>query len=410
MSDATFDIAVVGGGIVGLATAMLMGQQLRARIVLLEAEATLAAHQTGHNSGVLHSGLYYRPGSLKARNCVAGRSALLSFCAEQGIAHESCGKLVVATQPSQVEALERLAARGQQNGLSGLRRLSAVELAEYEPHVRGVGGLWVPQTGIVDFVQVAQAYGRVAQARGVEIRKSTPVRGVRRLTDSIVLQTARGEVVCRHLVNCGGLHSDRLARLAGMRFALQILPFRGEYYELIAERRSLVRNLIYPVPDARFPFLGVHFTRRIGGEVEAGPNAVLALARQGYRWRQISARDLAEMAAFRGSWRMARRYWRTGLTEVRRSLSKSRFLQDLQRLVPELRAADLRRAGAGVRAMAVGADGSLIDDFRIVQGERMIHVLNAPSPAATASLSIGQEIVDLARRSFGMGSVGAGSA
>ena len=402
MPEFDHDIAIVGGGIVGLATAMLLSQKVPASIVLLEAESELAAHQTGHNSGVVHSGLYYAPDSLKARNCVSGRTALLRFCQEQGIAQESCGKLVVASEASQLPALERLQARGSQNGLSGLRRLAGPQLAEYEPHVAGIAGLWVPQTGIVDFLAVAQAYAKVAQSHGVEIRTRARVGAVRRTPKAIVLSTPRGEVRCRHLINCAGLHSDRLARMCGMRFSLQILPFRGEYYELTPERRHLVRNLIYPVPDPRFPFLGVHFTRRIGGQIEAGPNAVLALARHGYRWRAISPTDLAAMASFAGTWRMARRYWRTGLAEVWRSLRKAEFVRALQKLVPELRDSDLRRAGAGVRAMAVDRDGSLIDDFRIVQGERMIHVLNAPSPAATASISIGQTIVDLARQSFSL--------
>jgi L-2-hydroxyglutarate oxidase len=400
MTSTPYDVAVVGGGIVGLGTAMALALESRASLVVLEAESRLAAHQTGHNSGVIHSGLYYAPGSLRARNSVEGRQALYRFCEEHGIPHDRCGKLVVATTPSELQALERLEERGRANGLTDVRRLGPEELREYEPHVAGVAGLLVPETGIVHYGEVAEAFARVAEERGARILRKARVLAIDNRNGETVLETAQGDVKARGLINCGGLESDRVARLAGLRPGVQILPFRGEYYELVPERRFLVKNLIYPVPDPRFPFLGVHFTRMIRGGVEAGPNAVLALGRYGYRWRQVSARDLWEMACYPGFWRMAMRYWRTGLFEIHRSLSKRAFLAELQRLLPELRAEDIRPAGAGVRAMAVEPDGSLVDDFRLVQLDRMIHVLNAPSPAATASISIGRTLARLALDQF----------
>jgi L-2-hydroxyglutarate oxidase len=402
VNQTPYDLAVIGGGIVGLASALALVERCRLRLVVLEAEDRLAAHQTGNNSGVIHSGIYYKPGSLKARLCAEGREALYRFCEEHGITHERCGKLVVATEADDLPRLEELERRGTANGVTGLRRLAAAELRDYEPHVAGLAGLWVPVTGIVDYVQVSQTYARLIRERGGEVWTGARVRQVHRRADGLVLETARGEVACRNLVNCGGLRSDRIARLCGLDPGLQIIPFRGEYYELVPARRSLVRNLIYPVPDPRFPFLGVHFTRRIGGGVEAGPNAVLALKREGYRWRDVSPADLLRLAAYRGFWRMAARYARTGLGEVYRSLRKAAFVKALQRLVPDLRADDLVRAGAGVRAQAVDPSGALVDDFRFAESERMIHVLNAPSPGATASLSIGRAVAERAVAGFGL--------
>lgn len=395
-----YDVAIIGGGIVGLATAVALAERRSLKLIVLEAEDRVAAHQSGHNSGVIHSGLYYRPGSLKARNCTEGREAMYRFCLEQGIPHERCGKLVVATQESERPALEELVRRGQANGLRDLRILKAEELAQYEPHVRGIAGLFVQETGIVDYTQVTQAYARLFQGAGGELRLRTKVLGFRRSGEELVLETTAGEIRCRHLINCGGLQCDRIARLCGVDVPLQIIPFRGEYYELVPARRHLVRNLIYPVPDARFPFLGVHFTRTIQGGVEAGPNAVLALRREGYSWWKVSPGDLWQLARFGGFWRMSRKYWQTGFGELVRSVSKKAFVAALQRLLPELQIDDIQPAGAGVRAQAVEPSGALVDDFRLVEAERMIHVLNAPSPAATASLSIGRTIAEMARRSW----------
>ncbi|HEX4964375.1 MAG TPA: L-2-hydroxyglutarate oxidase [Thermoanaerobaculia bacterium] len=389
------DVAVAGGGLVGLGTAMaLAGRGLK--VVVLEAEDRVAAHQSGHNSGVIHSGLYYKPGSLKARLCVEGARALYRFCEEEGIAHQRCGKLVVAVQPEELPRLDELERRGKANGLAGVRRLGPREIREVEPHAAGIAALHVPETGIADYPAVARAYARRIEAQGGRVVTGARVLGVHRNGSGLAVETTQGDFAASLLVNCAGLQADRVARLCGADPGLRILPFRGEYYQLVPERRSLVRGLVYPVPDPRFPFLGVHLTRMVGGGVEAGPNAVLALKREGYRWRDVSLRDLAGTAAWPGFWHLAARYWRTGAYEVRRSLMKSAFVRDLQRLVPEIRPADLHRAGSGVRAQALDEKGGLVDDFHIVRGERAIHVLNAPSPAATASIRIGEEIAAMA--------------
>jgi L-2-hydroxyglutarate oxidase len=383
-----------------MATAMALTLRWRLSLIVLEAEDRLAAHQSGHNSGVIHSGLYYRPGSLKAATCVEGREAMLRFCQEHGIAHERCGKLVVATRESELPGLEELERRGNANGLQGLRRLGPEEIQEHEPHVSGIAGLLVPETGIVDYSQVTYTFADLVRKAGGKIQTGAQVHGFRRKTDELLLETTRGEVGCRHLINCGGLQSDRIARMCGVDPRLQIIPFRGEYYELVPESRFLVRNLIYPVPDPKFPFLGVHFTRMIHGGVEVGPNAVLALKREGYRPWSFSVADAQEMASCGGFWRMARRYWKTGIGEVYRSFSRRAFVKALQRLIPELGLDDVRPGPVGVRAQAVEPTGHLVDDFRIVEAERMIHVLNAPSPAATASISIGWTIANLAAKRF----------
>ena len=400
MGDHATSVVVIGGGIVGLATAHALSTGPLGAPLVLEAEDRVAAHQTGHNSGVIHSGLYYRPESQKARNCVEGRAAMVRFCDEHGIAHERCGKIVVATSAAELPALDELARRAEVNGLADVRRISPEEIREREPHATGLAGLLVPDTGIVDFADVARTLARLVKTAGGTIRTGARVTGVRRDGAELVVETTQGPVRCRYLVNCAGLHSDRVARLCGLATMLRIVPFRGEYYELVPNRRCLVRHLIYPVPDPRFPFLGVHFTRTIHGDVEAGPNAVLALRRHGYSRTSFSARDTAELLAFGGFWRMAGRYWRNAVGEVHRSLSTRAFVRALQRLVPDLRPADVRRAGSGVRAQAIDTTGVLIDDFRIVEADRMIHVLNAPSPAATASLSIGRTIATLAERRF----------
>lgn len=398
-SEGAYDVAVIGGGIVGLATAMAMGRRMR-RTLVLEAEDRVAAHQTGRNSGVIHSGLYYKPGSLKAKTCAAGREAMFAFCEEHGIPCERCGKIVVASNPGEIPALNELRQRGTANGLQGLRRLSPKEIREMEPHAAGVEGLWVPQTGIVDFAEVCRVMAAVIRDQGGEVRLSSRLLGVHRETGGLVLHTKDSKIFVKGMVNCAGLQSDRVARLCGVEPGLRIVPFRGEYYTLKPERRSLVRNLIYPVPDPRFPFLGVHFTRRIDGTVEAGPNAVLALKREGYQASDVSLADMADLLGYGGFWRMAARHWRMGWDEVRRSGSPRRFVDALRTLVPDIREADLTPGNAGVRAQAVSPDGVLCDDFRFVHGEHMVHVLNAPSPAATASLAIGSSIADLAVRRF----------
>jgi L-2-hydroxyglutarate oxidase len=397
-----YDVAIIGGGIVGLATAnALLDRRPSSRLIILEAEDRVAAHQTGHNSGVIHSGLYYKPGSLKAKYCVEGRDAMYRFCQEHGIAHERCGKIVVATSPKELPRLEELHRRGTANGIEGLRWLTPEELREYEPHAAGIRGLAVPITGIIDYKEVARAYGRNAVNRGCELITGARVVGCVRHDREITLQTAAGDVQCAALVNCAGLQSDRVARLCGAETSVHIIPFRGEYYELLPAAQRLVRNLIYPVPDPEFPFLGVHFTRMISGGIEAGPNAVLAFKREGYRMTDVSVKDLVGMLGFQGFWRMASRYYGTGMGEFWRSLSTSAFVHALQRLVPELKPADVKRGGSGVRAQAVDPKGNLLDDFCIVQAPRMTHVLNAPSPAATSSLSIGKAIAEMALQNFG---------
>jgi L-2-hydroxyglutarate oxidase len=402
MSAQTRDIVVVGGGIVGLAAARAIVLRTRASVLVVEAEPRLATHQTGHNSGVIHSGLYYRPGSLKAQNCTAGREAMYRFCEENEIPHERCGKVVVATADEQLPALDELERRGRANGLDDVERLTGDQLREIEPHVRGIAGLRVPQTGIVDFPQVAEAMARHLRGGGGEILTDWQVTGVDQRAESFVVQTTGGEAECRYLLNCAGLQSDRVARLCGVRPDLQIIPFRGEYYKLVPDKEYLVKHLIYPVPDPRFPFLGVHFTRMVHGGIEAGPNAVLAFSRNGYSWSNFSPRDLAETLTYGGFWRMARVYWKTGTGEVHRSLSTAAFVQALNDLIPDLTTKDVVRHNAGVRAQAVARDGKLLDDFHIIEGQRMLHVLNAPSPAATASLSIGDKLADRAVAQFGL--------
>ena len=397
------DVAIIGGGIVGLATALaLIDAHPAARLVVVEKEPRLAAHQTGHNSGVIHSGIYYKPGSLKARLCVEGARRMKQFCDAHGIAWEGCGKVIVATDESELPRLQGIYERGLQNGLAGLTLLSGAEVRGREPHCRAVRAILVPETGIVDYVQVAEKMGALIQERGAQILTGTRVTAIRRAPDGLTLETRRGPVAARCLINCAGLYSDRVARLMGVAPEVRIVPFRGEYYMLRPERRSLVRNLIYPVPDPEFPFLGVHFTRTIHGEVEAGPNAVLAFAREGYRLGTVRPAELLGTLTFRGFWRMARRYWRMGGYELYRSTSKSAFVRSLRKLVPEIETRDIGRGGAGVRAQAVSADGSLVDDFRISVTMGAIHVVNAPSPAATASLAIGRHVAGLAAEAFSL--------
>jgi L-2-hydroxyglutarate oxidase len=389
-----YEIGIIGGGIVGLSTAMaLTGRGCRS-VVVVEAENALATHQSGRNSGVIHSGLYYTPGSEKARNCTAGREELYRFCAEHGIPHRRCGKIVAAVDDGELPALARLQRTGEANGLVGLRMLSPEELREREPHVRVVAALLVPDTGVVDFAEVTRTFAMIAAERGARIRTGFDVRRVHHYRNQIVLAGRHEEVACRFVINCGGLQADRVARMCGLNPDVQIVPFRGEFHELRPARAHLVKHLIYPVPDPEMPFLGVHFTRGIDGRVLAGPNAVLAFGRTSYRRGSISLRDSSELLAYAGFWRMARNHWRTGLSECYRTLNKRAFVRALRRMIPDLAADDLRRAVPGIRAQAVGRDGRLIDDFRTVHAERMIHVLNAPSPAATASLLLGRQIAE----------------
>jgi (S)-2-hydroxyglutarate dehydrogenase len=402
MTDSCYHVVVVGGGIVGLAVALEITRRWpRQRLLLLEKESRVGQHQSGHNSGVIHSGVYYRPGSLKAKMCVDGARAMVAFCGEHDIPHRVCGKVIVATEEEEFPRLEELRRRGVANGLAGLRVIGGEELREIEPHARGLRALVVPSTGITDYAAVCEKYAELILAQGGTIATSAEVTGLRASEAEIVVETGRGAFAALHLINCAGLFSDRVNRMAGGRADVIIVPFRGEYYDLIAERSSLVRALIYHVPDPQFPFLGVHFTRRISGTVDAGPNAVLAFRREGYRRTDFNPRDLASALAFPGFWRMAAKHWRSGLDEFHRSFSKRAFVHALQRMVPEVREADLRPGGSGVRAQAVKRDGTLVDDFQFVPSGKMLHVLNVPSPAATASLEIGRSICGLAAQSFG---------
>lgn len=393
-------VAVVGAGIVGLATADALAPR-GVRVVVLEAEDRLAAHQTGHNSGVIHSGLYYRPGSHKARLCIEGREALYRFCADEGIPHRRTGKLVVTLDEEEIPRLDELQRRGRANGLEGLERLDATGLSERFPDVAGVEALWVPQTGVVDFRAVARALARRLEDRGGEVRTGAAVTGIRERAAGVAVATGTGRLDCDLVINCAGLQSDRVARLAGFRPDVRIVPFRGEYYEVVGASRDRVTVPVYPVPDPRFPFLGVHLTPTIEGRVEAGPNAVLALHRHGYARSRVAPRDLVETLAWPGFWRMAARHWRFGLREVRRSRSRRLFVGAVRELMPALEGGDFRRAGAGVRAQALDREGRLVDDFRFAEDARQIHVLNAPSPAATAALAIGREVAERALARLG---------
>jgi len=386
-------VVVVGGGIVGLATARALQQHMPDTVVtVVEKEHHVAAHQTGRNSGVIHSGIYYAPGSQKAELVASGRRLLDDFLDQHGIAHERCGKVVVALDAEEVPRLDALEERGRGHGLA-IRRLSPGELRELEPHSRGVAALHVPETGICDYRAMCEALVGDITGAGGAVRTGVEVISIEESSIGVRLRLESGEVVSADwLTNCAGLHSDRVARLAGASTAASIMPFRGEYYELRPSASGLVRNLIYPVPDPRFPFLGVHFTRMVDGSVHAGPNAVLALAREGYDWTTVDRRDLWEVASNPGAWRLARRYWRTGAGEIHRSLSKKAFVAALQRLVPEVTAEDLVPSAAGIRAQALRRSGDLVDDFEFADGQRSVHVVNAPSPAATASLAIGDAI------------------
>jgi L-2-hydroxyglutarate oxidase len=392
--DPSYEIAIVGGGIVGMSFAMQSAAAFPgSRMIVLEKEAGLARHQTGHNSGVIHSGVYYKPGSLKARLCVAGAREMIEFCAKNNIPYEVCGKLIVATNEAEAARLEPLLAGGEANGLTGMRLLDPTAMREIEPHVGGVRALLVPSTGITDYSEVTLKYAAIARSAGVEIRTGARVTGFASAGSDVVVRTSAGDFVARFVVNCAGLYSDRIARLAGHDPGVMIVPFRGEYFDLAPSRKDLVRGLIYPLPDPAYPFLGVHFTKRIHGNVDAGPNAVLAFRREGYRRTNFSLGEAMEIFGYSGFRAMAGKHWKNGLSELRRSWRKREFVGSCQKLVPEVQMEDLAPGGSGVRAQAVAPDGSLVDDFRFVAKERFLHVLNVPSPAATASLPIGREII-----------------
>jgi L-2-hydroxyglutarate oxidase len=399
MTRERYDVVVVGGGVVGMATALALLACKPRKLLVLEAEPELAAHQTGRNSGVIHSGIYYKPGSLKATLCVRGKQQMLDFCREQGVPVDICGKVIVATNDDERPALETLVKRAEENGVRVVR-LTPEQLREREPHVLGVASVLVPDTGIVNYGEVNRAMSRLVIERGADVRLAARVTAVTAGPSEFSLETASGTVLARNIVNCAGLQSDRVARMCGAKPGVAIIPFRGEYYDLAPRSRGLCKHLIYPVPDARYPFLGVHYTRMMSGGVEAGPNAVLALKREGYTRTSFSLRDTAELLAYEGFWKMARQHWRTGMGELARSMQKSRFVRSLQALIPEITEGDLEPGRAGVRAQAVDHEGRLIDDFRLVEGHAMLHVLNAPSPAATASLAIGEHLAQTAERCF----------
>ena len=395
------DIIIVGGGIVGLATALkLIERKPGLKLLVLEKEKEIAMHQTGNNSGVIHSGLYYKPGSLKAKNCIHGYNLLISFCKENDIPFDLCGKIVVATEEHEIPLLKNLFDRGHQNGLKDFKMLKAEELKEYEPHVAGVAGFFVPQTGIVDYKKVASKYAELIRKKGSEIRLNEKVEDIKLSGNEVTVVTNSATYNARFLINCAGLYSDKIARLTSPNVQVKIIPFRGEYYKIKKEKEFLVKNLIYPVPDPNFPFLGVHFTRMMKGGVEAGPNAVLAFKREGYKKSDINLSELAETLAWPGFQKVAKKYWRTGLGEMKRSFSKAAFTKALQKLIPEIQEHDLEDGGAGVRAQACDRMGGLVDDFLIIEEKQVINVCNAPSPAATSSLSIGETVAELAIKKF----------
>jgi L-2-hydroxyglutarate oxidase len=397
---------IIGGGIVGLATAYRLGERLPgARVTVLEKEDTVGKHQTGNNSGVLHCGLYYKPGSVKARLAVTGIRQMVAFCQENGIPHEVCGKLVVAASQEELPRLNDLFDRGQKNGLEGLRKMGPEEMREIEPHVGGVAALRVPQEGIVDYHKVCDTLVSKIQAQGGTVKTGARVTGLRPQSQGWTIITGAGEHQADFIVNCAGLHCDRVSELAGERRDVRIVPFRGEYYKIRPERQSLVRNLIYPVPDPKFPFLGVHFTRLIHGGIEAGPNAVLAFAREGYQKTDINLRDLYDALTYSGVWKFLGTYPGMCWQELKRSFSRRLFCRSLQRLVPEIQPGDLATGGAGVRAQAIFPTGELVQDFHFVERKNALHVLNAPSPGATASLAIGEEIVGRVLKAESVGSV-----
>lgn len=389
-----YDFAIVGGGIVGLSTGMALYQRFpNAKVVVIEKEAVVADHQTGHNSGVIHSGIYYKPGSFKARFARQGSKSMTEFCQMHGIEHDICGKVIVATKPEELPLLDDLYSRGLQNELA-IQRIGVDELKEIEPHVNGLGAIRVPQAGIVNYRQVSEKMADIIRGNGGEIKLNTKVEKIDEGLDEVIIDTNNGTIKARVVINCAGLYSDRIAAAAGYKTDMKIVPFRGEYFKLKPEKRFLVNHLIYPVPNPKFPFLGVHFTRMISGEVDAGPNAVLSFKREGYKKTDFNAKDLAEVLSYKGFWKLASKFMKEGMDEYVRSFSKKQFTKSLQELIPEIQEDDLIPAPAGVRAQALQDDGNMVDDFHIIMGKRTIHVCNAPSPAATASIEIGKEVVN----------------
>jgi (S)-2-hydroxyglutarate dehydrogenase len=388
-----YDFIIVGGGIVGLSVGMALYDRFEnAKVLLIEKEQQLALHQTGHNSGVIHSGIYYKPGSYKARFAREGSQSMTAFCKKHNIEHDICGKVIVATKKEELELLNNLYKRSIDNQLN-TRLIDQAELKEIEPHVNGLAAIQVPAAGIVNYRQVSEKFAEIIQSHGGDIQLGSKVERVTESKDEVVVETDKGTFKTRLMINCAGLHSDRVAKASGYKTDMKIVPFRGEYYKLKSEKRHLVKNLIYPVPNPNFPFLGVHFTRMIGGEVDAGPNAVLSFKREGYRKTDFSIKDFAEVMGYSGFWKLASQYMKEGMDEIARSISKAKFVASLQELIPEIQESDLVPAPAGVRAQALKADGQLVDDFHIIMGKQTIHVCNAPSPAATASIEIGKEVV-----------------
>lgn len=390
-----FDIVIIGAGIVGMATAhQLKEKNPDLNIIVLDKEGAVSQHQTGHNSGVIHSGIYYKPGSLKAQNCKKGYKQLLAFCDKHSIDYDLCGKIIVASDGSELQALENIYNRGLENGLQGLKKINREEIKDYEPHCTGMAGIFVPQTGIIDYTVVTEKMAAIFQEKGGHLKLSEKVIGIRKTDKGYIVETTKGTYPTNIVVNCAGLYSDKIAEMTMGKLGIKILPFRGEYYDLIPERYGLVKNLIYPVPDPKFPFLGVHFTRMIDGGVEAGPNAVLAYGRESYDNKTVNIKELGEILGFSGFLKVGMKYWQMGLYEMYRSYSKTAFTKALQKLIPEIQKADLVKGSAGIRAQACDKNGNLIDDFLIFEDKYVVNVCNAPSPAATSCLSIGKTIAE----------------
>ncbi|MEX2415361.1 MAG: L-2-hydroxyglutarate oxidase [Paenibacillaceae bacterium] len=393
-----YDYLIIGGGIVGLSTGMaLLNDNPNAKVLILEKDDSWAKQQTGHNSGVIHSGIYYKPGSFKAKFAREGNHSMVEFCQQHGIEYDICGKVIVATKEEELPLLEHLFKRGVDNELN-ITKISAEQLKEIEPHVNGLAAVQLPNVGIVNYKQVSEAFALIVQNKGGELLLNTKVGKISEFDNHVVVETNKGTFTTKFMINCAGLHSDRVLQNSGMQRDMKIIPFRGEYYEIKPEKRYLVKHLIYPVPNPSFPFLGVHFTRMIGGHVEAGPNAVLSFKREGYKKTDFSLRDFVDTMGYPGFWKLAGGYWKEGMAEMVRSFSKAAFVRSLQQLIPEIEGKDLTAADAGVRAQALKADGSLVDDFHLIYGKNSIHVCNAPSPAATASIQIGKSIVNYIKK------------
>jgi len=399
--DRQYDVVVVGGGIIGLATSMKLTQDFpNLKVAVLEKEKEVAQHQTGHNSGVIHAGIYYAPGSQKANFCSTGGKLLRDFCDEYGIPYDMCGKLIVATDDSEIPQLEELFKRGTENGAEGLRMVDQEEIKEIEPYSAGVKAILSPNTGIIDYFEVSQAYATRMRENGGDLLTNVEVISIENKDGLVYIETTSGTVVAKYVLNCAGLHADTVARMMGVDVGVKIVPFRGEYFSIIPEKEHMVKGLIYPVPNPSMPFLGVHFTRRINGSVEAGPNAVLAFAREGYKKTDVNLKDTLGTLSYSGFWKMSAKYWKVGMHEQYRSLVKGVFVKSLQKLMPEITGDDLGDPGAGVRAQVIDSNGGLLQDFAIEASANAIHVLSAPSPGATSSLTISEYIVDLAQESF----------